>query len=141
MSQKYIVDSCIWRDFYEDRISKIGRPLGSYAYNFFLKVLRKNCIILFSDALIWELRKYYDEAEVISMINFIARIGSLKRIEITSEDDLEAQELCARRNIPRIDCLNAVHARNHQATLISQDKHVIHMLSDICLSSRPEMIS
>ncbi|MBW2990557.1 hypothetical protein KY348_02515 [Candidatus Woesearchaeota archaeon] len=59
MAKKYIIDSCIWRDFYEDRVSKSGRPLGKYAFDLFFKILKRNDVILFSDALTGELRKYY----------------------------------------------------------------------------------
>ena len=31
MAKKYLLDTSVRRDFYEDRISKIGRPLGKFA--------------------------------------------------------------------------------------------------------------
>ena len=141
MSQKYIVDSCIWRDFYEDRISKSGRHLGKYAYDLFVKILKRNDTILFSEGLMLELRKDYSEEEVIEMLSLVTALGTLTRIEITAENKAEAIELSAKRKIPRIDCLNAIHARNHRATLVSQDKHIIHGLSDIAKCVRPEGIS
>ncbi|MFH0869628.1 MAG: PIN domain-containing protein [archaeon] len=141
MSQKYIVDACIWRDFYEDRISLVGRPLGSYAYEFFVKILKKKNVILFSKVLIIELRLRYSHEEIDELLNLLGHMGKLSRIEITEEEDVEARELALKRKIPYNDCLNAIHARNHGAVLISQDKHVIHALSDICESSRPEKVS
>jgi len=140
MAKKYIIDSCIWRDFYEDRVSKSGRPLGQYAYDLFVKILKKNDIILYSEGLIRELRKVHSEEEVNEMLNLVMHIGSLTRIGITDEEDAESRELSMKRNIPRLDCLNAVHARNHKALLVSQDKHIIHGLSDIAKSVRPEEI-
>ena len=140
MAKKYIIDSCIWRDFYEDRVSRSGRPLGKYAYDLFVKIFKKNDIILYSEGLIWELRKDHSEEAVNEMLNLIMHIGALTRIEITDEENAESRELSEKRSIPCLDCLNAVHARNHRAILVSQDKHIIHRLSDIAKSVRPEEI-
>jgi predicted nucleic acid-binding protein len=141
MSKKYIVDSCIWRDFYEDRVSKSGRPLGQYAYDLFVKILKRSDTILFSETLIEELRRYYSEEKVNEMLNLVTHIGTLTRIEITDKEAAESIELSIKRKIPRSDCLNAIQARNHRALLVSQDKHIIHGLSDIAKSIRPEKIS
>ncbi|MBW2990556.1 hypothetical protein KY348_02510 [Candidatus Woesearchaeota archaeon] len=75
------------------------------------------------------------------MLNLVMHIGTLIRIEITEKENAESVVLSVKRKIPRVDCLNAVHARNHRAILISQDKHIIHGLSDIAKSVRPEMIA
>ncbi|HJX05850.1 MAG TPA: PIN domain-containing protein [Candidatus Nanoarchaeia archaeon] len=140
MVKKYIIDSCIWRDFYEDRVSKSGRPLGKYAYDLFVKILKRNDIVLFSEALVRELRKKYSEEEINEMLNLVRHIGTLIRIEITDEEDAESRELSVKRSLPRFDCLNAVHSRNHNALLVSQDKHIIYGLSDVAKSLRPEEI-
>jgi predicted nucleic acid-binding protein len=140
MSQKYIIDSCIWRDFYEDRVSESGRPLGKYAFDLFMKILKRNDIILFSESLMWELRKRYSVDEINERLNLLKHIGTLTRIEMIDYENAEAFKLSVTRNIPRFDCLNAVHARNHDALLVSQDKHIIHGLSDIAKSIRPEEI-
>ncbi|MBU1198679.1 MAG: hypothetical protein KKF46_02185 [Nanoarchaeota archaeon] len=140
MREVYIIDSCIWRDFYEDRVSKSGRPLGKYAFDLFVKILKKKNTILFSEGLVWELRKDHGEKKVNEMLNLVMHLGTLIRIEITAEEKAEAVELAVKRKIPRLDCLNAIHARNHKALLVSQDKHIIHGLSDIAKSVRPEMI-
>ena len=39
-NKKYLLDTCIWRDFYEDRFSKINRPLGKYAHDLFMKIIK-----------------------------------------------------------------------------------------------------
>src|SRR4030042_795489 len=119
MAKKYIIDSCIWRDFYEDRVSKSGRPLGKYAYDLFVKILKRGDIILFSESLIRELRKKYSEGEINERLNLLNHIGALTRIAITNDEDAESRGLSAKRKIPRFDCLNAVHARDHGAILVS----------------------
>jgi len=51
MVKKYLLDTCIWRDFYEERISYAGKPFGLYASNLFLKILKNEDVIIYSEAL------------------------------------------------------------------------------------------
>jgi len=57
MANKYWFDTCIWRDFYEDRLSKTGNPLGLYASDAFVKIIKNKDLILYSESLVWELKK------------------------------------------------------------------------------------
>jgi len=52
MVEKYFIDTCIWRDFYEDRFSKSGRHLGKYVTELFIKILKRKDKILFSESII-----------------------------------------------------------------------------------------
>jgi len=140
MKKIYLLDTCIWRDFYENRFSKIGRPLGEYATNLFMKILKDKDKILFSEALIWELRKDYEEKDINDMLNLLFLNNTLERIEITKEEHLKAKKLSQERNIPYIDCLNTIHARNHKVIMISQDNHYFKNLSDITKTTKPENI-
>jgi predicted nucleic acid-binding protein len=137
MSQKYIVDSCIWRDFYEDRMSKSGRSLGKEASVFLLKVLKERDTILFSDELIKELRIRYSELEINDMFRIFQLNNLLRKIEMTREESIAARKLVFERKLPFADCLNAVQAKNHDATLISQDRHILINLKDIAKVSKP----
>ena len=140
MKKIYLLDTCIWRDFYENRFSKIGRPLGKYATRLFMKILKDKNKILFSEALILELKKDYEERDVNDMLNLLFLNKTLERIEITKEEHLEAKKLSQERNIPYIDCLNAIHARNYKAIMISQDDHYFKNLIDITKTIKPEDI-
>lgn len=140
MSEKYLLDTCIWRDFYEDRISKSERPLGKYATNLFVKILKNKDKIIFSEALIWELRKDYEEREIYDMLNLLFLNNVLVNVSITREEYSEAKKLAQERSLPFIDCLNAIHARNHKAILVSQDEHYLKYLSDVSRAVRPEQI-
>jgi predicted nucleic acid-binding protein len=137
----YLVDTCVWRDFYEDRFSKSCRPLGKYATELFTKILKRKDKILFSESLIWELKKDYDEQAVNDMLNLLFLSNVLIRIDITKEEHLDAKKISKERNIPYVDCLNAIHARNHKAIMISQDEHYIENLSDITKTIKPENIN
>ena len=40
--QKYYIDTCVWRDYYENRFSKSGKPFGKYAACLFMKIIKSN---------------------------------------------------------------------------------------------------
>jgi PIN domain nuclease of toxin-antitoxin system len=136
----FYLDTCIWRDFYEDRYSKSGKPFGKYAADLFIKILNKKYKILYSETLLWELNKDYDKNEIRDMLNFLLICKVLVKIEITKKEFIESKKLAKERNIPFIDCINAIQARNHRATMVSQDKHFFENLSDIVKTVRPEEI-
>jgi predicted nucleic acid-binding protein len=141
MSEKYLIDTCIWRDFYEERFSKSGRPLAKYATDLFMKIIKNRDTILFSESLVWELKKDYEEDEINDMLNLLFVNKILIRIDITKEEHLEAKKLAKERNIPYVDCLNAIQARNHRAIMVSQDDHYSQSLSDVTKPVKPEQIS
>jgi predicted nucleic acid-binding protein len=133
----YLVDTCIWRDFYEDRFSS-DMPIGRYATEFFMKVLKRKDKILFSRGLLKELSKDYSEMDIDDMLRIFMYCDILVRIDITVDDMSEAESLSDKRNLPLIDCLNAVQARNHDAVLVTRDMHYFKELDDIMSPVRPE---
>ena len=134
----YFLDTCIWRDFYERRIGSGGRNLGSAAAKLFLKILKKKDKILFSEALLWELNKDYSASEINDMLNLLYTANSLIKIEIGKEEFILAKTMSLKRNIPFIDALNALQAKNHNAIMVSQDMHYLKDLKDIVTTKRPE---
>ncbi|MDO8740337.1 MAG: PIN domain-containing protein [Candidatus Woesearchaeota archaeon] len=141
MNKKYWFDTCIWRDFYEDRFSKAGNPLGKYASDAFMAVLKNKDNILFSESLVQELKKDYDEKDINDMLNLLFLAKVLTRVDIAKEEYLEAKKLAEERKIPFVDCLNAVQARNNKATMVSQDEHFTRNLSDIVKVMKPQSLS
>lgn len=89
----------------------------------------------------WELKKDYKEKEIYDMLNLLFLNKVLVKIEITKEEYSEAKKLAQERNLPFVDCLNAVHARDHGAVLVSQDEHYLKCLSDISKTVKPEQVS
>jgi rRNA-processing protein FCF1 len=138
MLKKYLFDTCIWRDFYEDRLSKVGNPLGQYASEAFMKVMKNKDKILFSESLVRELKRDYDEKDINDMLNvlFISKI--LVVVQISREEHLEAKSLSEKRDLPYVDCLNAVQARNNKAIVVSQDPHLTKDLIDIVKVIKPQ---
>ena len=138
---KYLLDTCIWRDFYEDRVSRKGTLLGEHATKLFTRIIKERDTIIFSEALVWELKRDYEEDNIMDMLNLLFFNNVLVRIEIVKEEFLEAKQLSKERKLPFIDCLNAIQARNHKAILVSQDRHILSNLSDITQAKRPEEIT
>lgn len=137
---KYFLDTCIWRDFYEDRNSKNKKPMGKYATLLFIKILNRKDKILYSETLIWELKKDYNPDEIKDMLNLLMINKVLVRLNITKEEFLEAKKISEKRSLPLVDCINAIQARNHNAIMVSQDKHFFMSLSDISKTLKPEEI-
>ena len=142
MAEKtYLIDTCIWRDFYEDRFGRSGKPLGKYATSLFMEIIKNKDKIYFSDSLIWELKRDYDEKDVNDMLNVLFLSKVLLKIEIKKEEHLEAKRLANERNIPYVDCLNAIHARNYKTIMVSQDLHYFDNLKDIVKTVKPQDIN
>lgn len=59
MAERYLIDTCVWRDYLEERTGPGGRPLGRYAAKLFEKIIKEGSTIVFSISLIWELKKDY----------------------------------------------------------------------------------
>ena len=138
--KRYLLDTCIWRDFYEDRFGKKGRYLGQYANDLFMKIIKNKEKIYFSVSLVKELSIKYSDREIFNMLNILFLTKSLIRIEVTKIESNEARILSKERNLPFTDCLCAVQARNHKTILVSQDKHILKNLLDIAITKRPEQI-
>lgn len=93
--------------------------------------------ILYSESLVFELRKDYDKKEIEDMLGLLFFSGVLIKIKVTKEETEEAMNLAKARNIPFIDCLGAVQARDNDAILITQDSHFFNELKDIITAKRP----
>lgn len=140
LMKKYLVDTCIWRDFYENRTNKFNRNLGKLASDFFLKAIKNKFTILFCESLIWELRKEYNLKEINELLGLLDVQGILKRLEIEKKEHEYALFLSKKRKLPYVDCLTALLAKKHNAEIITRDKHFLVNLKDIATALRPEDI-
>lgn len=139
MPEKFLVDTCVWIDFYEGREGFDGRHLGSNAMRMLIWMLNNSAVILLNEAVVRELSKRYSRDEINTMLHPFSDI--LGRVWASKEDVAEANSLSSQRNIPFADCLNAVQARNNNALLVSNDRHLLKELPDICKCIRPEDVS
>ncbi|MFH1072396.1 MAG: PIN domain-containing protein [Nanoarchaeota archaeon] len=133
----FYLDTCIWRDFYENRTDPKGRALGKSATIFLLGVMKEKDVVLYSDIIIDELKAKYEYAEIAALLATASRLMRLKKVEIREEDYREAVRLSLDRKLPVGDALHAVVARNNHAILVTQDKH-FRKLHDIVAVRRPE---
>lgn len=137
MAEKYYLDTCIWRDHYENRISKTGRGMGDYATDFFRKIMANKKIILFSRLTYSELKVSYTQEEVDNMLNLLFLTGMLEKVEINDSQLQESTKISSERNIPGGDVLHAILARDNNAILVTQDKH-FEKLKDLVVIKKPE---
>lgn len=139
MMIKYYLDTCIWRDHYENRTGFLGRKLGKYATNLFKRLIEKRRRILFSRLTYSEMKISYTEQEIDNMLNILFKIGLLEKVEISDIQIKEALNISNERNIPKSDALHAILARDNGACIVTQDKH-FDKLADIVKVVLPEEV-
>lgn len=136
MPKSFYLDSCIWRDYYEDRFDGF-KPLGQLALIFLNNILQKKCFILYSGMIIDELRIKYDLSSIMRMFEIADKMGLLVKVSISGLQAKEAALLCRQRNVAFGDALHAILARDNNAMLITRDKHFLQ-LKDIVEARKPE---
>ena len=137
MTEKYIIDTSIWIDLYEDRKGHKNEPLGDFAWKLLALILTKKDKIIITDFLIRELEVNYSIEEINGIFNPFKDI--IEKIVATKEQREEAKRIGEERNLPRGDALYAIIARDHKLILITRDKH-FRELRDIAEHHKPEDI-
>ncbi len=82
MVKRFYLDTSIWRDYFEDRVDKF-RPLGLFAFQFLNECRNKGHKVLYSDLILFELRKEYSEERIKSILSEFHNI--LERVESTDK--------------------------------------------------------
>ena len=137
MVKKYLIDTSIWIDLYEDRKGFNGEPLGDFALKLLSIINVQKDTIVLTDLLLKELEMNYSLAEINGMFKPFENIT--EKI-ITSKDEREeAKNIALKRNLPPGDVLHAIIARNNKLLLITRDKH-FKQLEDISKHYKPEDI-
>ena len=137
---RYLVDTCVWRDFYEDRKNRHAVSLGRPAVAAFLRIISKRSEILICQTIVKELSKAFSREKIEEMLGFISATGHLRWIEPTRKEVEEARTLATARSLPFADCLFAVLAKNHGAIVVTRDYHLLRRLKDVVVALRPEEI-
>ena len=132
---KYLIDTCIWLDYYENRSDKF-RPLGDWALELLNLITKIKAIVIISDYLIRELLLHYDLKTVQNIISIIPRKQQL-RIVISNNLLKKAAAIVKIRNVSFIDAVHAVTAGSHRAIIITRDHH-FEELTDIAPFAKPE---
>jgi len=136
MTEKYYLDTSIWRDYYENRSDKF-RPLGEWALNLINKIIKDKNFILYSDFVIEELKVKYSEEEINKVFEVIKKKGLLLKVDISEKQAKEAASLCKKKKVAFGDALHAILARDNKVIMITRDEHFIE-LADIVEIKKPE---
>lgn len=128
----YYFDTSIWIDIYEKRGSN-----GEVAKRLMEKIILDDDHVLYSDAIIIELRKLGFSGYEIGQMVGIARPDHLQRAHTTRNQIEEAKSVAKQRDVPLRDALHAILARDHEAQLVSRDRD-FEKLKDISRAKNPE---
>ena len=137
MAIKYLIDTSIWVDLYENRKGYHDEPLGDFAFKLFCMIKAKEDQIVITDLTIRELEINYSMPEIKGMMKPFENI--LEKLVVSREQRDEAKKIASERNLPKGDVLHAILARDNNYILISRDKH-FKQLIDISAHNKPEEI-
>lgn len=136
MKKKYYIDTCIWRDYYENRFNHI-KSLGILAMIFFRNLIKNRRVILYSDIVIDELKNAYGLEDINNIFRVFQKRDLLRKVPITKAQLKEAVEIYKSRDVPLGDAIHAILARDNNAILITRDRDFLR-LADIVESKKPE---
>ena len=129
---KYYVDTCIWIDCYENRSDNL-RPLGEFAFNFFLR-LEDEDIVYYSKLTLRELRKKYSDTIILSIFD-VAK-DNLVFLDTFEEDITNSKRLLSSGLVHDSDAIHIALSRRVGALLITRDKEIL--FSGLVKAFRPE---
>jgi len=131
---KYYLDTCIWRDYLEDRKDKF-RPLGEWAFRLIKKIIEDEDEIIISDLVINELKKDYSNEKINELFSIVPK-SLLVNKDCNFNQIKEAKKIIRLLKIPFGDALHAVVAKDNDAELISRDNHFDKI--DFIIAKKPE---
>ena len=134
MIMKYYTDTAIWRDLHENRKDK-NKSLGELAFEFFRKIRVNKEKILYSDFVVEELSRAYDERTIDKLFKNASEL--LEKVEINEQQLKEAADLSKKLNIPLGDAVHGVLARDNNAIMVTRDRH-FRKLKDKITIKKPE---
>ena len=136
MALRFYIDTCIWRDYLEERSDGMN-DLGQIALHFIENCLTHHAAILYSQLVGEELKNAQ-----LDCFDEIKRLMGKNLLEISiSENQLnEAKQLAQQKKISKNDAIHAIFARNNNAILITRDVD-FEELSTITKWEKPENIS
>jgi len=100
------------------------------------KIIKENDYVIYSDAVLEELQKYYSAEDVKNIFSLVPEQNLLK-VTTSATQLREADFLAKRLEIPRKDALHAILARDNEAIMVSRDHHY-DALARIVETRKPE---
>jgi predicted nucleic acid-binding protein len=138
MNEKYYLDTCIWRDYFENRSDNF-RPLGKWALTLIKKIINENDIIVYSDLIIEELSIRFTKKEITKIIEIVPKEFLIK-LDSSYKQTKEAIILSKKLNIPKKDALHAILARDNNAIVITRDAHFYQLSEKVTIMKPEELI-
>ncbi len=114
---KYLIDTSIWVDLYENRKGYCSEPLGDFAFKLFCMIKAKGDKIVITDLTIRELEMNYSISEIKGMMKLFEAV--LEKLIASKEQRDEAKDIALQRNIPKGDALHAILARDNNYILMT----------------------
>jgi len=129
------LDTSIWLDLFENR-NEPHLPKGEWALRLVTKCVENGDTIMYSDMVVRELEDMgYPLAELRTLLEAWKPI--LMFVESSYHLVRRAKDLSAKRDVPLLDALHALLAREHHAFLVSLDHH-FRKLEDITHAKSPK---
>lgn len=135
MVQNYYLDTCIWRDYFENRQDRF-RPLGDWTLALIKKIIEKGEFIIYSDLVEEELLIELTTEKIKEMLE-IAPKGIIIKIKAAHEQIKRAEQLARQLQTPRKDTIHMILAMDNNAILVSRDKH-FHEFQRFIVIKKPE---
>ena len=137
MISRFYIDTNIWMDYAENRVSGLI-PAGEFAFQFLRNCGEKNNPLVYSSLVETELLCHYSKARVDALIYTFREI--LEKVNYTPAQFLEAQRLARIiHESHRSDILHAILARDANCVIITRDKG-FEYLREIVAVAKPEEI-
>ncbi|MDP2749728.1 MAG: PIN domain-containing protein [Nanoarchaeota archaeon] len=115
---KYYLDTCIWRDYFEDRKDRF-RSLGEWALMLINKIIKEKGVFIISEHVLYELGKEYDEKQIYCIFKNIREHGAILSGFASKSQREEAYSLSREMELCFNDALHAVLARDNGAILVT----------------------
>ncbi len=121
----YYIDTCIWRDYLENREDRF-RPLGQWALSLFQLIQENDDVVLYSELVIRELKLRFKDEEITSCLHSLAHKPIL--VPIGDRQVQEAEIIGRIREVGTADALHAILARDADAILVTRDAHYMDLV-------------
>jgi predicted nucleic acid-binding protein len=118
---KYYLDTCIWRDYLENRKDKF-RPLGEWAFQLIKQIVNNEDKIIISDLLIEELKTEYSDERIKELFSIVPE-ELIEQVHSSSNQIKEAVIIARNNKFPYKDTLHAILSKYYNSIFVTRDNH------------------